>query len=229
MQVARLEGHHAPDAALVDELARAQHGGHVAVVEGHAGVQARLLCSLRDAHGALAGHGHRLVQVHVLARLQRGDGHLLVPVVGRADGHHVDVVHIKKLAVVVGAGLEARHAHGLPGLFDAAGADAAEPDLKVDARIEQADAAQGLGVGHAHEAPADHANRDGFHMLPPLGLGDNPIILYFVPIISIFREAGKWALRLFKIIIKYTFVLDRQMLGMIKYSKQFGCMGDSVS
>ena len=190
MQIPRLEGHHPADAALVDELARAQHSGHVAVVEGHTGVQAALLCGLRDVHGALAGHGHGLVQVHVLACLQRGDGHLLVLRVGRADGHHVDVLHGEKLAVVVGAGLEARHAHGLPGHFNAPGADAAEPHFKIDSGIEQADAAQGLGVGLAHEAPADHANGYGFHSLSPFHAG-KMMHFVFVLIISMPGPAGK--------------------------------------
>ena len=61
-----------------------------------------VLPGVQDAVAALGGDGQRLLAEDVLARLQRGDGVLLVAEVGRGDGDGVDVGAVEQLAIVVG-------------------------------------------------------------------------------------------------------------------------------
>ena len=88
------------DPALADEF-----DGQPAVVVGSLpGADldnpARLLDHPGEQLAFVDGQGQRLLHVNVLARPAGVDHHLRVPVVGRADRHHVDILAIEQLAVV---------------------------------------------------------------------------------------------------------------------------------
>ena len=61
---------------------------------------AGLFHHLADLLAFVDGQRQWLLALHVFAGLQRVDDDLRVPVIGRADGHHVDVVAIQHLAIV---------------------------------------------------------------------------------------------------------------------------------
>ena len=62
----------------------------------------RPVCLITSHENAAFGHGQRqrLLADHVLAGLGRHDGGDDVPVVGRGDAHHVDVLAVDQLAEV---------------------------------------------------------------------------------------------------------------------------------
>ena len=81
--------------AVLDELARANGGGEVALAVGHQQVHAAALDGGEHAVALFERVGHRLFEKDVLAGRRRGDGGLLVQKVGQRDHHQLDVVALE--------------------------------------------------------------------------------------------------------------------------------------
>ena len=109
-------------------------------------------------------HRERLVDIHVLAGVQRVDDHLLVLVVGGADAHHVDARVGEDHAVVACGVFKAQIVLRLLRLLDGARAHAHELRAEIRVLIEQRQRADRQRVRAAHESPADDADSDGFHI-----------------------------------------------------------------
>ena len=132
VQVFGRERRDAPQLTRCNQLVR-QHGGREeAVIE-------RKLCldpggagGVRDAARAFVIDGQRLVDIDVLAGGDCVQRHLLVEVIGGADGHHVDFGIGEELMVIVGSVFEALFARSLLGLFEAARAYTDEARLEIE-------------------------------------------------------------------------------------------------
>ena len=97
------------------------------------------------------GARQRLFDIDVLAGVERVDGHLRVPVVGRGDQHHVHLLHFQQRAMVfeiLGVG------RFLAGLVDLRAVDVADRDHVGFGLLEI------LHVVAAAIAAADHAQLD---------------------------------------------------------------------
>ena len=105
---AALDGLDLADAAGADQLDRqAEHAAELGALLA-AGLQdaAGVLDHLLDRQRLGDGQRQRLLAVDVLAGLERLDGDLGVPVVGRGDEQAVERLVVDEVAVVLGVGLE---------------------------------------------------------------------------------------------------------------------------
>ncbi len=147
-----------------DQVDRAEHPcphdlDHAAVVAGRVNLRADLgdaVVLLRRLHHGLAlGHveRHRLLDIKILPRLGRVDGHDRVPVGRSCDADGVNRLLVEELSEVViafGRGLEAFH-HRLAA-WRIHIADGGDPHVLVRG--------EGIHVARAHRADADEAHRD---------------------------------------------------------------------
>ena len=151
---------HAADAAFVDQLAREGDGRHAAIVEPD-GID---LAAFARGGGHLfrlaAVHGQRFFAGHDFARFERGDGNIVMGVVGRADIDDADLRIVDDGPPVRDGVLPApARSHGFDlGFFTAADGLQAGFQGKIE---ELADLAIGIRMGLAHEFIADHADSDG--------------------------------------------------------------------
>ena len=167
LQIIGTEVIDAPDAPFIDELPGEGDGRHAAVVEPHGIELPALLRGGRHAFGLAAIHGHRLLAGHDLARLQRGDGNIVMRVIGRADIDDADL-RIVDDGPPVGDGIFPAPALGHLldfGLFAAADGLEAGSEGKIEKLV---DLAIGVRMGLAHELVADHSHGNGFSHRCPL-------------------------------------------------------------
>ena len=149
------------DPAGGDQLTRQRERRHPAVVEADHRADAALGRGGRRGHHrhALVDRvGQRLLDQHVLARLERRDRDLGVAVAGGADVDDVDVVapdHRAPVGGRLGPAVAGRRL--LDGLLVAA-----DQHLLAHRRraVEGADVAPRVGVGLAHERVADHGDTE---------------------------------------------------------------------
>ena len=166
MQVLHAERRHPAQPARRNQLMRLHSGRKEAVVERHLRAHARRARRLGNAPGARVAYGHGLVYVHMLARRNRGQRHLLVQLIGRAYGHHVYLRVAEQPAIVVGSVAKALLLRRALRLLQSARAYAHQARRKVQLVMQR----HGLyrkGMRAAHESPADHAYPDTFHTNPP--------------------------------------------------------------
>ncbi len=149
------------DPAAGDQLTGQRQRRHPAVVEAHTRADPALRGGGRSRHHrrALVDRvGQRLLDQHVLARLERGDRDLGVAVAGGADVDDVDVVALDHRVPVGG-----RLGPAVAGrdLLDRL-LVAADQHLLAHRRrvVERADVAPRVGVGLAHERVADHGDSE---------------------------------------------------------------------
>ena len=126
MQISRLERQNFADFTLVDQLFCAQYCGRIAIVKYHARFARRVFRRACDALRAFIGYGERLIDIHVLSGVQRGDCHFLVLRVRRADGNDIDRRIGEQNAVIVGIALIAADFRRFARFFDAARTDVLE-------------------------------------------------------------------------------------------------------
>ena len=134
----------------------------------------RLLAGVADQLVLFERERQRLLAKDVLAGLQGLDGDFDVPMVGRDDAHHVDIVALQHLAIIaVAGGLAFADAGVVLGPLGMAGVDVTDghdigehPMLQgvAGALFAQADAAEprpvvGRGIGKCRLAPAEIGDR----------------------------------------------------------------------
>ena len=100
-EVAAPAGLHLADGAAQDQLAHLADQPHVPHVVAHVQLQLPLERGPENPVAAADGDRHRLFEIHRLARLQRGDGVLLVEEVRRGDEDRADVLQGEQPPVVV--------------------------------------------------------------------------------------------------------------------------------
>src|SRR6185436_11943848 len=105
-----LDALHVADAARADQLGRAPELFPGTLLAADLQDASRALHRVAQDHALGVRHGERLLQIDVLAGVDRGKGELGMPVIRRADDHRVDVLAPEQLAVVAeGADLGRLH------------------------------------------------------------------------------------------------------------------------
>ena len=155
------EAHRRADVAAVDQLLGQHRRRGLDVVEGDHGLDAGLARGGRHLLGFGQRDRQRLLAVDVLAGGDGGERHLLVHGVRRGDVDDVDGGVVHQRAPVAGALLEAEARGGVGGERVVGVGQHVEVRPGGQVAVEHAGAAEGVGMGLAHEARADEADVEG--------------------------------------------------------------------